>query len=696
MTKKLLSIFVLLSTAGPAGAQQPERTHDIVADDYFTLAYVSGLAVSPTGRYVAYTEGRWDKDKDGRNSDLWVLDRESGSTQRLTFDHAGEGSPSWGPDEEYVYFTSNQKRAGEDDPPYNGKRQVWRIRPDGDGMQAVTRVGKGVGMYELSRDGNTLYYSVSEESIDEEWKDLIKAHKDLEYGHGVTDFTQIWKLDLNTWRDEKLVDEKRVISAMDVSPDGRFIGMLTSPDEELIFVEGWSRIDVYDTQSKKVIVTTPDGWRDDHPSPYGWLDDLAWSGDGKAVAFTISFDGYPPRVYVAEYNGEGFDLSELKRPEGVTVTGGTVKWRGDKRELCMLGEDHARSRVYCIEGVKGGGQGDVLVPTPGDVVVGGYDFNRKGDQLVVSMSNTENPGDLFAANRGKYEQITNINPQVASWKLPQISIVQWIGADGDTVEGILELPPDYKPGKPLPMVVEIHGGPTAASMYRFRLWIYGRALLASKGYALLSPNYRGSTGYGDEFMVELVGRENDIEVKDILAGVDAMVERGIADPDRLAVMGWSNGGYLTNCLVTATDRFKAASSGAGVLDMVIQWGTEDTPGHVVNFVEGLPWDATDHYLKASPMYELDKVKTPTLIHVGENDPRVPAAHARALYRALHHYLDVPTHLVVYPGAGHGLTTWKHRKAKMDWDLAWFEKYLGPATTEPMEKMESMPSADATN
>jgi dipeptidyl aminopeptidase/acylaminoacyl peptidase len=155
-----------------------------------------------------------------------------------------------------------------------------------------------------------------------------------------------------------------------------------------------------------------------------------------------------------------------------------------------------------------------------------------------------------------------------------------------------------------------------------------------------------------------------------------LIDAGVADPARVGVMGWSNGGYLTNCVITAApEMFQAASSGAGVLDQVIQWGTEDTPGHVINFVGGLPWEVPDHYRAASPLYGLGRVTTPTIIHVGGSDPRVPPAHSRALYRALHHYLGVPCELVVYPGEPHGLTTAENRMAKIHWDLAWFEKYL---------------------
>ncbi|MGB2986075.1 MAG: S9 family peptidase [Phycisphaerae bacterium] len=677
-----LTLSLVLVFAATTAGEPPLRDHDIVPEDYFTIGVITGCAVSPDAKYIAYTELRWEPPAEKRNIDLWVVETKTKTVRRLTFDQAGDQSPKWSADSRFIYFTSNRKRAGEENPPYDGKKQVWRISPEGGEPSAVTRVKDGIGLFDLSSDGRTLYYTTSKEEVEEEWKDLRKEYKDLEYGHGVTKFSEVWKLGLVNWRAEKLIYEKRVIRTLAVSPDQRRMAMLTAPDEELLSKEGWSRLDVYDTETKQVETVTAEGWRKDHPSPYGWLDGAAWADDSSALAFTVGFDGYPTRLYVAEWSGDEVSLRELARPPGVTVNEGTVQWRGGSRDLCFTGEERARARVYSITNVRGGRQGKSRTLTPGDVVVTAFDYRRADNPLAIVMGTIEHPRDLFlVSSSGDYQRLTKVNPQVDTWKLPQISIVKWKGANGEDVEGILELPPDYKPGAPLPMVVELHGGPTAATMYRLRLWIYGRALMAAKGFALLSPNYRGSTGYGDKFMTDLIGRENDIEVEDILKGVDAMVERGIADPDRLAVMGWSNGGFLTNGLITKTDRFKAASSGAGVLDMVIQWGTEDTPGHVVNYMKGLPWSNPDAYRAASPVYNLDKVRTPTLIHVGGNDQRVPAANARALYRALRHYLKVPTELVVYPGEGHGLTTYENRKAKMEWDLAWFERYLGTASGE---------------
>jgi dipeptidyl aminopeptidase/acylaminoacyl peptidase len=271
------------------------------------------------------------------------------------------------------------------------------------------------------------------------------------------------------------------------------------------------------------------------------------------------------------------------------------------------------------------------------------------------------------------------NPHTATWKSPSIQHVTWKAPDGTEVGGVLELPYGYKKGDKLPLVVGIHGGPTTSTKADLNFDPHnGRLYFAANGYAVLFPNYRGSTGYGDKFVTDLIGRENDIEVNDIIAGVQHLVKEGIADGDRVGVMGWSNGGYLTNCLITRKDlpfKLRAASSGAGIVDTVAEWGFNDEPAYPKVFKKGHPWESPELYKKSSPTYDLGNVTTPTLIHVGGNDVRCPPGHSRMLYRALKEYRKVPTELVEYPGEPHGLTKGSNRKAKMEWDLAWFEKYL---------------------
>jgi dipeptidyl aminopeptidase/acylaminoacyl peptidase len=674
-----LAVALVVSSSCFAAADTPARTHDITLDDYLTVHPLTACATSPDGKYVAYTELRWGEHDEPRQSDLWIVETATKQATRLTFERANDSSPQWAADGKHLYFLSKRTRGEKDKkPPYDGTAQVWITGLHPGEPLAITRVKGGIESYQVSQDGRTLYYTKAGEEAEREWKSLRKKYGDIQFGSGAFKYTELWKLDLQTWREERLAAPERVITEFRVAPDESRVAMVTTPDDRLITREGQSRVDVFDMQTRQTITLPDKLYRADAPTPYGWLENPAWSPDAKALAWTVGFDGYQTEVLVAEFGAGDPAVWMLKRPDEVSVAGG-LEWRPGGGELCFLAEKRARKHIHAVSDVRAGKQGAARVLTSGDVVVFDYSFSADGQQVGFIQGNPQDPGNIFwaaTAQTGPAVRLTNANPQVDTWKLPQMSLVQWKAPDGVEVEGVLELPPDYKPGDPpLPLAVEVHGGPSDATLLYLQYWIYGRVAFPARGYALLCPNYRGSTGYGDKFLTDLVGRENDIEVKDILAGVDALIERGVADPNRLGVLGWSNGGFLVNCLITTTQRFKAASSGAGVFDQLMQWGLEDTPGHVINFMRGLPWERQEAYLKASPAYKLGSCTTPTVIHIGENDERVPAAHARALYRGLKEYTQTPTVLLVYPGAGHGLSISDHRKGKLDWDLAWFDKYV---------------------
>ncbi len=669
-------LVLLLPLAVPADG--PPRDHDITIDDLFTLAAVAEAVPSPDGKQVAYAELRWQESTDDRKADLWVVDAAGGRPRRLTFDRAGDRSLSWSPDGRWLCFLGERKRGGEKLPPYDGKTQVWQVAAEGGEPRAVTRIEGGVRAYQLARDGRALYYLTDTEDEDRDWKSLRAQHKDIDYQPGSRKVSVVWKLDLGTWRAVKLIDDRRYIHEMNVAPDGSRVALITAPDDTVVHFEGPSRVDVFDVKAGKTTPLPDKLWRAEAPSAYGWLESLAWSPDNRALAFNVIFDAYPCEVIVAEWEGDRPATYRLDRPEGKSIRGygSPLQWRAPG-SLCFLLEDRARVRLYEVTGLRGGKQGPARELTPGDVVVDAFRFNASGDRAALIRGD---PGHfpevhLLAAD-GKLRGLTAVNPQTAAWKLPRVSLVSWKGAGGVPVEGVLEMPPDHPPGRPVPLVVDLHGGPTTANYYRLQyVFFSGRTLLPARGYAVLAPNYRGSTGYGDRFITDLVGHENGVEVEDILRGVDALVERGIADGDKLAVMGWSNGGYLTNCAIARTTRFKAASSGAGIVDAVMEWGANDEPAYMLAFQGGLPWARPDAYRRASPAYDLGKVRTPTLIHVGGNDERCPPAHSRMLYRALREYLHVPAQLLVYPGEPHGLRSYKHQKAKLAWDVAWFDRHV---------------------
>jgi dipeptidyl aminopeptidase/acylaminoacyl peptidase len=353
----------------------------------------------------------------------------------------------------------------------------------------------------------------------------------------------------------------------------------------------------------------------------------------------------------------------------------------DSHDLLYIAEQGTIRPLLKVINVGDGQQGETMEVITNNLICWDFSVALATKEIIALVGNQISLTSVVRASPDPNFVIVIANPNshIADWKLPTIQTVQWEAKDGTTIEGVLELPFGFTVGEdaPLPMYVHLHGGPTSSVTSALEFSMYGRGLLSSDGWAVFSPNYRGSTGYGDTFLTDLVGRENDIEVQDILVGVDAMVERGIADPDKLAVGGWSNGGYLTNCLIASTDRFKAASSGAGVFEQTMQWSIEDTPGHVVNYAKGLPWEVPAELQRMSPLFEADNISTPTIIHVGAGDARVPAEQSRALFRALYDYLAIPTQLIIYPGTGHGLSKMSHRRAKIEWDRAWLNHWISP-------------------
>lgn len=687
-------LFLSLCLSSPLFAQDVARTHDVTPEDYFSLNTILEIAVSPDGKQVAYVLAVWDKAEDNRKSDLWVIGTDGkGKPTKLTFDRANDRHPKWSADGKSIYFLGNRKRASETKPPYDGTTQVWRVSADGTGeVKAITREAGGVSGYDYAAKADAVFFSKDKEHADQDEFAKLRAKAKLEYGHGVRKVSEIHKLEVATWRTEKVVDDTRYVREFAVTQDGKKIAMVSALDDTVVKSEGESRVDIW--EAGKVTTPPTDAYRKNPKnSPYAWLENLCWSPDGTKFAFTAVHDAFPAEVIVGanpwlEAN-ETASMAGPWVPTKVDRNKGKNQWevagygrgvgqpmRWLKNDLLLgLAERNGETTMFAVSAKDGEGK------SLDNGMVIGFDVSHKDnlkDVVALECSPKNFPVLKYAAGVGPLAEF-DPNPHTATWKLPSVQHITWKAPDGSTVGGVLELPPGYKKGVKLPLVVAIHGGPTTSTKADLNFDPHnGRLYFAAAGYAVLLPNYRGSTGYGDKFVTDLIGQENDIEVKDILAGIQHLVKEGIADPDRVGCMGWSNGGYLTNCLITLKDspiKFKAASSGAGIVDTVAEWGFNDEPAYPIVFKKGLPWEQPDIYKKTSPTYQLGNVTTPTLIHVGGGDERCPPGHSRMLYRALKENLKVPTELVVYPGEPHGLTKYSNRKLKMEWDLAWFDKYL---------------------
>ena len=664
-------VALVFAAAAPLALSAQATKRPVTPDDYFSLRTITEFT---SGDPVAYALATWDAADDSRKSDVWVLDFQLNFARsfRLTFDRANDRHlRSWN---NRVYFLGNRKRDGESKPPYDGKTQVWSVAIDGvGGPTAVTRVGGGVSGYDLApapRGGELFYTTDADDKDADEFATLRAKYPKNEYGHGVRKVSELHRLDLQTWVDEKLPTAKRYIRELAVSPDGKRVAMVTAADDSVVKSEGESRVDVW--EDGKTVTPPTDVYRAKAASPYAWLEGLTWSPDGSRFAFVAVHDAYPAEVVVGQHSAAGWGVTKLKRDGWQVVgydraVGPPVQFKPDDSGLVVQTE--AQGMVGCRVWDFAAGK-FVPLETKGNVT------GVSADLAVQLVSTAESFPELIGQDGVDH---THLNPQVRSWQLPTVTHVTWKAPDGATVGGVLELPYGYKAGTKLPLVVGIHGGPTTSSKADLAFDPHnGRLYFAAAGYAVLLPNYRGSTGYGDKFLTDLVGRENDIEVKDILAGIQHLVKEGIADPDRVACMGLSNGGYLTNCLITLKDspvKFKAASSGAGILDTVAEWGFNDEPAYPVVFKKGAPWETPEIYRATSPTYGIGNVTTPTIVHVGGADERCPPGHSRMLYRALREYRKVPTELVVYTGEPHGLTKLSNRRAKMEFDLAWFGKYV---------------------
>ncbi|MGL6074065.1 MAG: prolyl oligopeptidase family serine peptidase [Fimbriiglobus sp.] len=658
---RILTLCWLALVLPMAVGQEAKRP--IVLDDYFTQRTITEFAAQNGA--VVYSLATWDKADDARKGDLWFANPAWGTKYRLTFDRANDRHIRW--TKEHIYFLGNRKREAETKPPYDGKTQVWRISPDGSGLMAVTKIPGGVTSYDIAKDHLIVSVDV-EHADDDDFAKLRAKYAKNEYGHGIRKVSQLHRLDLNTWVMEKLPTETRYIREFAVSPDGERIAMISAFDDTIVKSEGESRVDIW--QNGKTTTPPTEVYRAKASSPHAWLENLTWSVDSKKFAFVAVHDAFPAEVILGDLTSETPVVSRVPRDGWQVVgygraTGAPVQFNKEGKLLIQTEANGLVGAGLYDPAVRG----FTLVKTTGNVT----GLSADQDFQLVSTESS------FPELKFRGQAITDLNPQARNWQLPEVKHIRWKAPDGTMVGGVLELPHGYKPGTKLPLVVGIHGGPTTATKADLAFDPHnGRLYWTLAGYAVLQPNYRGSTGYGDKFLTDLVGNENDIEVKDILAGIQHLVKEGIADPERIGCMGWSNGGYLTNCLITLKDspvKFKAASSGAGILDTVAEWGFNDEPAYPIVFKKGLPWEQPEIYKKTSPTYGLANVTTPTIIHVGAADERCPPGHSRMLYRALKEYKNVPTELILYTGEPHGLSKASNRKAKMEFDLAWFAKYL---------------------
>ena len=649
----------------PAKNEAPEpRAKDgkklLTALDLMKVVGVGNPRISPDGTRVAYTvtETKMEKDKEWKNvTQVWVVPVSGGGPRQYTRGDKSATAPEWSPDGSLLAFLSDREKDGE--------RQVWMMRADGGEAWAVTAHKGGASGFHFSPDGKQLLLSATDQPAKDE-EDRKKVKDDtIVIDHDIK-MTHLWTWNIETKAEKRLTEGDFTVSDSQWSPDGTRITYTTRPTPK---ADDGSLSDVWvmtvSGREKKKLVTDS-----------GSSDTARWSPDGKWIAYTGGPD-YGAGVstsylYLIATNGGA--PKQLTTKFDLSV--GTPVWSRDGKTIYFSTNVLEAIEVYRCDVASGS---VAQVTNPGGLT-GISEISRDGKIIVGTTSSAQQPTELYTLRGNVSQNITSHNAWLQDYSLAKTEVVKWKSKDGTEIEGLLTKPAGFEAGKKVPLLLNPHGGPTGASLNNFN----GTAqVLAANGFAVLQPNFRGSTGKGLAFAQANKNTWGKGDYEDCMAGVDAMIASGLADPDRLGAFGWSYGGYMTFWILTQTDRFKAVSPGAGLSNIYSMYSQNDIQRYLRWFYsDKSPWEAQELYWDRSPMKYIKNVKTPTMIMHGQVDTRVPIAQAQEFYMALKE-MKVPVEFVVYPRENHGFTEPRHQMDRVRRYVKFFAKYLKvPVVTEP--------------
>jgi dipeptidyl aminopeptidase/acylaminoacyl peptidase len=672
--------LVLAAMAIAASVSGEKRRLDFA--DLLSLRDVSDAQLSPDGEWIAYVVRTPNLEKDRRFGDIWMVSWDGTRTLQLTHSaDAGESQPRFSPDGKYLSFLASR---GSGDDESKEKSQVWVLDRNGGEARKLTDFPGGVSDYAWSPDGGKLAVIASDPDPEEIEKEKDKSGKEKTPKPIVIDRYQfkqdgegylrrfrdhLYLFDVATAKSEVLTPGDFDEAHPSWSPDSSLIAFSSKrggdPDRhensDLYLIE--ARAGAAPRQVTRF--TGPDG---DFGSP------AAFSPDGKLLAYLrgssptyASYDMARLAVVPVEGGEERLVTPELDRAVSEPT------WSSDGKSIYFLLEDDRSQMVARVAAA--GGAVERLSDAPG--VVYGLSLGS-GDRVAVVSSTPHQPGEVVAIEGKTSRVLSSHNRElIETLDLGVLEGIEFESRDGTVVHGILVKPPGYQPGRRYPTIAYIHGGPVGQDGFEFDFtW----QILAAKGYVVVAPNYRGSSGRGLQFTRAINADWGNLEVQDVIAAVDHLVAQGIADPERLGIGGWSYGGMTTNYTIATDTRFKAAVSGAGVSNMLAAYGTDQYIRQYENEV-GLPWVDIKPYLKISyPFYEAERIKTPTLFMCGEYDFNVPLINSEQMYQALKSQ-GVETQLVIYPAQYHGLTKPSYLRDRAERYVAWFDRFLkGEATS----------------
>ena len=649
-----LSLVVLLAATAVAQTWEPEM--------HLKFKAVGTPRVAPDGKRVVYTvnEAVMAADKSEFVTQIWLANIATKQNIQLTFGDKSSTNPKWSPDGNWIAFTSNRK---------DNRNNLYVLSLNGGEAEPLTDGKSGVINFAWSPDGRSLAFTMTDAKTEDEEKN-DKGKNDWRWIDENVKLARLYVIpvqkDANGKREpRKLTTANYQVEDFDWSNDGSRIafGHVKSP-----LANDWTTSDVS-------IVEVASGNISELANSPAAETAPVYSPDGRSIAILAS--DAPPRWaqsgVIQVFSATGGQPKTLAA--SFDAQPGVAGWSSDSKRIYFSEPKGTGTQVYSVD--VAANRIDEIKVTP--AVIGAFSLNSSGTTFAFTRQTPDTPADVYIAAVNDFNpvQITKVNADLKTPPFGRTEVITWKSKDGKQIEGLLTYPVGYQTGQRVPLILNIHGGPAGVFQQSFigGRGVYPLATFSSRGYAILRPNPRGSSGYGTEFRRANLKDWGFGDYQDLMTGVDRVIEMGVADPARLGVMGWSYGGFMTSWVVTQTSRFKAASAGAPVTNLMSFNGTADIPSFIPDYFGGQFWDVMDLYQKHSPMFNVKAVTTPTMIQHGEADVRVPISQGYEFYNALK-VKGVPTRMLVLPRQPHGPNEPKMQLAAMKANLEWFEKYIG--------------------
>jgi len=699
------SLTLLCSRAGTLPAQ---TKHTPSLTESLSLKSINGEQISPDGKFIAYRLRETDWKENAYVRQLWLINVATGEHFQLTRGKKSAGAMEWSPDGRWLAFVTEREQAAilpeekkaeekksdekkedkdkdkkkdDDSSDKPAAQQIWLISPLGGEAWQLTRHPADIGGFHWSKDSKQIAFTASAVESKAE-KDRKEKFSDYEVFEEDYRQNQLWTVDIAAAEKTSLPikatqitkDPKLTVDGFNWSPDSHLITFSASKSPSLpaVIDSDIYIVDLAHENQVHLAVALPSP--DNNP---------VFSPDGKQLAFSTALDQqyfFYTNGHIAVVDVDKVLAAPAKTPADVRDL--TAKFDEDPNL-----EDWAPDGIYFAAQQKTTGHlfrlnpqtGQVTrITTPDAFYLADVSFTKDFKTMAIAADDPTHMVELFVSSTDKFapRKLTDMTAQVADWKLGSAEVVTWKSQDGATIEGVLRKPADYDSAKKYPLLVVIHGGPTGVSdptlspgdsYYPIQTWL-------SRGALVLLPNYRGSAGYGAAFRALNVRNLGVGDMWDVMSGVDSLIAKGIVDPAKLGSMGWSQGGYISAFLTTNTDRFKAISVGAGISDWSTYYVSTDITPFTRQYLHATPWDDPAIYAKTSPITNIKKAKTPTLIQSGSADKRVPPPDSFELYRGLQDQ-HVDSRLILYTGYGHPITKPKSNRAVMQANLDWFNHYL---------------------